>query len=252
MSARNLFITEGKVYHSRSETAQNSFSYPSYSLLFNCDDEKDLLASLKNRFGRVISFNGQDYLRGADGTLKANITKFLFETCGYSASEVWLQTYPKVFGYSFNPVNFWLCRRNDRLEAILVEVNNTFGERHFYWIKPDRDQQISSDQWYQAEKVFHVSPFFPVDGFYRFRFQVSDESTRFDINYHSPDGKLRLATWVDGKVSPLNSVTLFSLLRKYGWLSVVVVLRIHYQALKLAWKRVKFFRKPPPPKQEVT
>ena len=250
MIAKNLFITQGKVYHSRAEGPRNTFSYPSYSLLFNCDDENDLALCLRASFGRVIAFDKRDYLRGLDGELKANVTAFLYETCGYDAAEVWLQTYPKVFGYAFNPVNFWLCRRDGKLEAVLVEVNNTFGERHFYWIKPI--ELIVADQWYQAEKVFHVSPFFPVDGFYRFRFQVSDEKTRFDINYHSPDGSLRLATWVDGNIEPLKNITLFKLLKKYGWLSAVVVLRIHYQALKLAWKRVKFFRKPPPPTQEVT
>lgn len=250
MSARNLFIAQGKVYHSRSEIARNSFSYPSYTLLFNCDDETQLLTFLKKRFRGIIAFDQKDYLRGASGDLPTNIRKFLAETCAYEASEVWLQTYPKVLGYAFNPVNFWYCRRDRKLEAILVEVNNTFGERHFYWIKPD--QLISSDRWYEAAKVFHVSPFFPVDGFYRFRFQVDAKSTRVDINYHAPDGKLRLATYVDGQVEPLEKFTLSTLLMKYGWLSAFVVLRIHMQAVRLAFKRVKFFRKPPPPTMEVS
>ncbi len=250
MSAKNLLITQGKVYHSRAEGPRNSFSYPSYSLFFNCDDESDLLTFLKSRFRGLISFNRVDYLRGANSELRKNIREFLSEACNYQSSEVWLQTYPKVFGYAFNPVNFWHCRRDGVLEAMLVEVNNTFGERHFYWVKPD--QPISPDSWYEAAKVFHVSPFFPVDGFYRFRFQVSEQNTRIDINYHAPDGKLRLATWVDGKIEQLDNMTLSALLKKYGWLSLIVVLRIHYQAIKLAWKRVKFFRKPPPPKQEVT
>ncbi len=45
--------------------------------------------------------------------------------------EIWLQTFPRVLGYVFNPVSFWLCHdRDGLLRAVLAEVNNTFGEHH--------------------------------------------------------------------------------------------------------------------------
>src|SRR5690606_146506 len=56
-----------------------------------------------------------------------------------AGGEVWLHTHPRVWGYTFNPVSFWYCHRADGgLRAIVVEVNNTFGERHCYLLDAPR------------------------------------------------------------------------------------------------------------------
>jgi hypothetical protein len=77
-----------------------------------------------------------------------------------ATGEVWLHCYPRVLGYTFKPVSFWYCHRADgSLRAIVVEVNNTFGERHCYLLDAP---QYGVEQ--QARKVFHVSPFCEVSG----------------------------------------------------------------------------------------
>jgi DUF1365 family protein len=49
-------------------------------------------------------------------------------------------TAPKFLGYSFNPVSFWYLYSADRkLSAMILEVNNTFDERHMYFLKPSED-----------------------------------------------------------------------------------------------------------------
>ena len=49
------------------------------------------------------------------------------------ASRIELQTFPRLFGFVFNPVSFWFCRdENDALRVLIAEVNNTFREHHFY------------------------------------------------------------------------------------------------------------------------
>src|SRR3989344_4698121 len=76
-----------------------------------------------------------------------------------ATGEVWLHCYPRVLGYTFKPVSFWYCHRADgHLRAIVVEVNNTFGERHCYLLDAP---QYGVEQ--QARKVFHVSPFCEVN-----------------------------------------------------------------------------------------
>ena len=85
--------------------------------------------------------------------------------------EVWLHTYPRVLGFTFKPVSFWYCHRalrRRRLRAMVVEVNNTFGERHCYLLDAPR---YGVEQ--RAGKVFHVSPFCRSQGDYRFRFMRS-------------------------------------------------------------------------------
>jgi hypothetical protein len=176
-----VFLGTGTVSHSRHEGAANRFRYPTFFLHFNCGDESGLHSLLRKKFAGFLSLRSSDYLRGGRGLFLEEARSFLRQNCGYEADEIWLQTLPRMFGYVFNPVSFWPCRRAGRLEAVLVEVNNTFGERHFYWIRSD--DEIRSEDWFEAQKVFHVSPFFPVDGFYRFRFSVSGERSRIDINY---------------------------------------------------------------------
>ena len=56
-----------------------------------------------------------------------------------AGGEVWLHTFPRVFGYVFNPVSFWFAHRSDgSLRAVVCEVNNTFGERHCYLLAQGR------------------------------------------------------------------------------------------------------------------
>ncbi len=246
----SILIGRGHVFHSRSELAKHSFRYPTFFLYFRCDQEQELLNQLKKRFFGLISFSGQKYLKNEIGPVGKTIKKFLKEKCNYETGTVWLHTMPKMLGYAFNPVSFWICKRDDKIDAVLVEVNNTFGERHFYWIHPETG--IDETTWYKAEKVFHVSPFFPIDGFYQFRFQVDDKQSRIDINFFKPNGDLRLATWVSGQFSYLLNQNVYSIFGSYGWMTPLVVIRIHLQAVKLWIKKCQFYRKPALPQQEVS
>jgi DUF1365 family protein len=49
-------------------------------------------------------------------------------------------TAPKFLGYSFNPVSFgYLYSADRKLSAMILEVNNTFDERHMYFLMPSED-----------------------------------------------------------------------------------------------------------------
>ena len=79
----------------------------------------------------------------------------------FADGEVWLQAFPRVLGYVFNPVSFWLCHDRAARCARACEVNNTFGERHYYLLAhPDARPIVRREL--TARKVFHVSPFFRV------------------------------------------------------------------------------------------
>lgn len=243
-------IGQGHVYYSRLEGFANSFRYPTFFLHFDCDSEAKLQNMLRTRFLKLLSISSENYLDFRKGELDFNIKAFLLEHCAFSAARVELQTLPKMLGYGFNPVTFWLCYRDDLLEACLIEVNNTFGEKHFYWLNPPGG--IEAAKWYDTTKVFHVSPFLPIEGFYRFRFLVNAEQSRIDINYFGPDEKLRLATWVQGQFSRLEDTSVTGLFARYGWMTLLVVVRIHYQALRLLLKRNRFYSKPECPAKKVT
>jgi uncharacterized protein len=241
---------KGHVYHSRQGDVKNAFRYPTLFLNFSVKNELELHSILKSRFGRIFSLQAQDYLDGRAGPLEKNVKEFVLEKCGYQAEEVFLQTYPRMFGFVFNPVSFWFFYQNAKLDAVLIEVRNTFGEKHFYWIQISNSDK--SDSWYTAEKSFHVSPFLPVEGTYKFKFLNGDQRSRVDIQYFTKLNTLQLTTWIDGFLTPVSDSHLLPLIFQYGWLTFLVVIRIHFQALKLWFKKAHFYSKPPPPIKEVS
>ena len=244
-----IALGEGYVYHGRQGSVANAFRYPTFFLFFRCDQEPRMRALFRGARG-FLSLRAQDYLAGRSGALDERAREFFSERCGYIADEIWLHTLPRMFGYAFNPVSFWVARREGRIDAVLCEVNNTFGERHFYWLY--EGGAALEGKWLTAEKIFHVSPFQPVEGSYRFRFQITSDHAGVDIHYHGPNGETRLTTYVKGALVPLERASGVRLLLRYGWLTPLVVFRIHFQALRLWIKRARFYKKPEPPTQEVS
>ena len=167
--------------------------------------------------------------------------------------EIWLQTYPRVLGYAFKPVSFWYCHRADgSLAAVLAEVNNTFGERHVYLL---HGPGVGWGRELRAHKVFHVSPFCSVEGGYRFRFlrAAGGDAERIvaRVDHDDASGPL-LQTSVCGRLEPLSAASARRAFFGMPLMTLGVIGRIHWQALRLLLKRVPFFTKPDPPRAFVT
>lgn len=166
---------------------------------------------------------------------------------------VQLHTFPKVFGYVFNPVSFWYFHNAEgQCRVILCEVNNTFGERHFYLLNaPESQAPLNKGMLLNAKKEFHVSPFFPVSGRYEFRFVSDENKSLARINYFEGNVQ-QLSTSVSGTLVHPSTVLWGKTLLKYGWFTLAVVAKIHWQALKLVLKGARFHSKPAPPQQSIT
>ncbi len=240
----------GEVRHARLRPARNAFRYPTYFLLLPMRTlrERPAAALARNRFG-LISFHDRDHGDGRADSLAWLEELLAREGIADADGEVWLHCYPRVLGYTFKPVSFWYCHRADAtLAAIVVEVNNTFGERHCYLL---RGPELAWGRELLAAKVFHVSPFCRVEGGYRFRFLRTGDRTVVRIDHHDADGPL-LQTSVSGALAPLTPARRRRAFFGMPLMTLGVIARIHWQALKLAAKRVPFFRKPEPPRAFVT
>jgi hypothetical protein len=157
-----------------------------------------------------------------------------------------------VLGCVFNPVSFWLCHdRDGRLRAVLCEASNTFWEHHNYLLAHSDQRPILPGERLTARKVFHVSPFCEVAGRYRFQFDLDRSACAMRIDYDDAHGRL-LATAVRGRGETLTTRSLVRAFLHYPWVTLGVILRIHWQALRLWLKGVPFFSKPLPPIQETT
>ena len=202
----------------------------------------------RNRRG-WISFHDSDHGDGSNDSL-AWFEKLLQEEGIRDADgEIWLHTFPRVLGYAFKPVSFWYAHRADgSLAAILAEVNNTFGERHAYLLA---GPNLAWDCEQVASKQFHVSPFCETHGEYRFRFKRSETSNLALVDLYDETGPL-LRTGVEGALRPLNISTVRQAFFGTPLMTLGVIFRIHWQALRLWAKRLPFHRKPPAPKRFVT
>lgn len=247
-------VCRGSVMHARHLPALHRFTYSLFFLRLPLSRLEQLAGALL-RIDRpgVLSLRYRDH--GArDGSPPLPWIRRLLEAEGVRGAdgEVVLQTVPRLFGYVFNPVSFWFCHdRGGALRAVLCEVRNTFGEHHNYLVAHPDSRPISEADSLWARKVFHVSPFFPVRGDYRFRFSAEGGHSLVCIDYFE-DGQRLLSTRLMGVAAQLNSGNLARAVLRFPLQAVAVVTRIHWQALRLWAKRVPFFRKPEPPLQEIT
>ena len=255
MSPDHPLLGFGEVRHTRLRPRRHAFVYPTFFLMLPMRGLAATAGPLAvNRRG-AISFHDTDHGDGrsaAEGGALAWLDALLqAEGIDDATGQVWLHCYPRMWGHTFKPVSFWYCHRPDgSLRAIVVEVNNTFGERHCYLLdEPRYGQEL------QARKVFHVSPFCTVRGGYRFRFvraqRPGGERTVARIDHDDDDGPL-LRTSVSGTLQPATTRTLRQALWGYPAMTLAIIARIHWHALQLWLKRVRFHRKPEAPASIVT
>jgi uncharacterized protein len=250
VTAAQPMLGIGEVRHRRLRPASHAFAYPTYFLMLPMRALRHGPSAIlrRNRWG-LLAFHDRDHGDGGDDALAWIEQVLTSEGVTDAQGEIWLHTYPRVLGYVFKPVSFWYCHRADQsLAAVVVEVNNTFGERHCYVLSgPD----LAWGREQRAHKVFHVSPFCEVQGLYRFRFLRHGDRTLARIDHDDDEGPV-LQTSVSGRLAPLSRSRLRAAFFGMPLMTLGVIVRIHWQALQLWLKRVPWVSKPAPPTLPIT
>jgi DUF1365 family protein len=232
-------IYTAKVMHKRLSPKVNQFTYGVYYLALPLP-----AAPLP---GRLVSFKEKDHGGRDGGDINVWARNILADySLNEKISRITLITMPRVLGYVFNPVSFFLCFDEEKkLRAVICEVHNTFGEQHSYLCARADHAPLSPDEWLRAEKLFHVSPFLPREGSYQFRFAPAEDRLGIWIDYYNQEGKKQLITALTGELTPLNAESL----RRAFWSPPLVTLKvialIHWQAIKLVSKGIRYIVKPP-------
>ncbi len=247
-------VYTGQVSHRRFAPKTHALRYRVYSLLLDIDELDELDARLRwfsvDRFN-LLSFRRRDH-GPRDGTALRPWAQRLLHTAGVQIGDgrIQLLVYPRILGYGFDPLTVWYCHdESGRLAGIIHEVRNTFGEYHCYVapVEPTGSAAVT----HAAEKAFHVSPFFDVDGTYDFRLRPPGETVSVVIDY-SIDGEPLLTASFSGVRSALTDRNLMSRFWSHPLVTFKVVAGIHWEAAKLFRKRVGFRSKPEPPSVGVT
>lgn len=242
----------GETYHGRRGATRNAFRYSIDYVLADAEAEVRGPALFgRNRAG-LMSLHDSDH-GGAPGNGRgaAWVREVLATHAVDPGGRIDLLAQPRVLGHVFNPVSFWLCHDPAGvLRVVIAEVSNTFGDRHSYLCHHDDLSEITGDGTLAARKIFHVSPFQPVEGGYVFRFDIGPDAIDIRIDYTAGNGGL-VAT-LRGARAPLTTWSMLRAAVRRPLGSRRVLALIHWQALKLWWKGVRYRPRPVPPGQEVS
>lgn len=233
----NHSIGQGVIVHKRTRDTKNFFKYKAPYLCINLHQS--------NRVHPLISFN------------RFNVFSIFFKQHGYRDKKKNLITFvesvadkhqidyqtvsfitiPSILGYSFNPISFYLFLDNNQsLKAILYEVKNTFGDQVHYLSLGDFSNK-------NFKKNMYVSPFIEMDCNYKISVKISENNKFFcSINQFDNQDKQIFFASINLQLKAINmtNVIVFSLTNIFG--SIKAIMLIHYQALKLWYKKSKFFK----------
>lgn len=239
---------KARVWHKRHTPVINQFSYPAFYLVCPITgmDELNRGWAMGHNRAAPVSLHDRDY--GARGLMDhQHWVQRTLDQAGVTPVDgpIVLVAMPRLFGFVFNPVCFWLCcDEHSALRAVICEVNNTFGETHLYVCARDDGQPWTCADEVFAPKKFHVSPFFERRGEYRFRFDVQSRFFAVQIDYLDDNSDPRLQTSLAGPLAPVAQSSLASGLWHAPLIAIAAVLQILWQAAKLKLKGLAWIHKP--------
>jgi DUF1365 family protein len=183
------------IRHTRRSPFHRSFTHRSQTWLVDLDALPD--------HGVLGRFEARDHLGDPQSTIKANVERFLaLNGVEADGGRILMAANARALGYCFNPISvFWCHRRDGDLAAVVVEVHNTYGDRHAYVVHPDAQGRARTD------KQMYVSPFHGTDGHYELAVPVPGDRLHVTVTLHSDDGAVFSAS-LDGErtaTSPLRS-----------------------------------------------
>ena len=234
-------IYTGHVAHNR--PGKHRLRYSILMLALDLDELPRLdLRLLGHNRVRPMSVFDRDHGARIDAPLRPQIEAKLRDAgIAWDGGRIVLLTMPRLCNYVFNPLSIYFCwRRDGELAALVHEVSNTFGERHFYVLAPTgaHDGEITQ----ACAKSFFVSPFLEGGLIYEFHVRPPDEEVSVSIIVRRGRAVALTASFT-GKRSALTDANLLRAWAGNPLLTLKVIAGIHWEALRMWLKGVRYLGK---------
>lgn len=245
-------ILFGKVMHKRLFPKVNAFNYQVYNFALPLAQLSNLPFAY-NKPG-AVSFYDRDHGHCDGSDLETWARGILADYKIESADgDITLICMPRIFGYVFNPVSFWLCHdQAGDVRAILCEVHNTFSEKHTYICAHKDQRKITKKETMTGQKVFHVSPFMKREGHYVFRFDTKPGQFGAWVDFYDVEGRQKLLTYIVGQLKPMTRSSLRRAFWGYPLMTLKAITLIHWQALRLIFRGIWYIRKPKQNQEKIS
>ncbi len=221
------------IFHQRNFPKVHKFQYKGFAIGLDPKISIDCFPICSVSRLSLLSINPSDYLSSYSGSLQERIAQIIMahreassEPINLSTLQIQIVTLPRMFGYVFNPVTFYLCRFNESSLAFIAEVKNTFGGLHHYVCIPE---QKTLPILMTFKKSFYVSPFFDLSGHYQIKVLEFGENINLTVCLQRPgEPDFTASIFGNGRKATCASL-LFALLR-HPLFVPLIMLRIHLQA----------------------
>lgn len=243
-SALRSHLLAGTIRHRRDRHTTYDFTHRVWYLALDLDE----LSEVDRRL-RLLSFNRRNLLelrdadhleRGHAGLRAAVDARLAAHGLDPARTRVTLITYPRVVGYVFNPVSFYLCHdQAGVLRLVLAEVHNTHGDREVYDFLPvgEGGPVFRGTQ----DKRMYVSPFIAPDATYELL--VWEDAERLSISIREAEGgEAALFARLQVRRVPLTNRNMLGLLARDPLVPLKTSALIFWHAVRLWWRGVPWQR----------
>ncbi|MEJ2687605.1 MAG: DUF1365 domain-containing protein [Gammaproteobacteria bacterium] len=243
----------GSVRHRRFSPVVHAFRYGLFQVYLDLDE---LDTAFRGRWlwsarrPALAWLRREDHLGDPALPLKRAVQDLVeVETGRPPEGPIRLLTHLRYFGYCFNPVSFYYCfdAAGEKVTTLVAEITNTpWGERHCYVLPAAQSKDAGRHQRFRFAKDFHVSPFMPMDIDYDWRFsQPRDRLAVHMENFR--DGEKVFDATLRLERRPISGPSLAAALLRHPFMTLAVIRRIYWQALRLRLKHVPFHPHPAKP-----
>jgi DUF1365 family protein len=232
----------GTVTHRRHYPRRHAFSYAVFMSLLDVDRLREAMQVSRwtsfNAFN-WMSFDERDHQIGPGATLRERL-QHNAAAAGHQlpAGRILLLTHLRCFNYVFNPISIYYCHdAAGELRLVMADVRNTYGGRHQYWLQP-RDPSPRRFRSTTPKRLF-VSPFMQGAMDYEFVLAAPGERLIAHMNvFERGGGRRHFDASLQLGAVPWTAANVRRALMRFPAMTFKVIAAIHWQAMRLRWRRV--------------